>query len=191
LKWKALLLLGAVGLLLYSVIRLQPENETADSASPHEVATPRATPDIYRSFPKATPPPVNPQAAGRPAFAAPDPASLQALPPHPESQILGSGELSAEQELELMQGIFQGYVEAMGSLPIGESNAQIMNALRGNNPKRWGWFPMQHPRLNEEGALTDEWGTPYFFHLLTQSRLEIRSAGPDRIWYSEDDLQRP
>ena len=42
--------------------------------------------------------------------------------------------------------------------------------------------------VNEKGELVDPWGTPYFFHQLSAMEMEIRSAGPDRIMWTEDDL---
>ena len=41
---------------------------------------------------------------------------------------------------------------------------------------------------NERGELTDAWGTPYFFHQLSGTEMEIHSAGPDRRMFTGDDL---
>jgi len=35
--------------------------------------------------------------------------------------------------------------------------------------------------------LIDRWGTPYFFHVLSNTGMEIRSAGQDGEFYTEDD----
>jgi hypothetical protein len=42
--------------------------------------------------------------------------------------------------------------------------------------------------LNAEGELVDRWGTPYFFHQLSKTSMEIRSAGPSRQMGTTDDL---
>ena len=39
-----------------------------------------------------------------------------------------------------------------------------------------------------EGELVDAWGTPYFFHQISGSEMEIHSAGPDKIMWTSDDL---
>jgi hypothetical protein len=44
-------------------------------------------------------------------------------------------------------------------------------------------------KVNEAGELTDRWGTAYFFHQLSSREMEIRSAGPDRKMWTEDDQQ--
>jgi hypothetical protein len=43
-------------------------------------------------------------------------------------------------------------------------------------------------RINEKGELVDAWGTPFFFHQLSGSEMEIRSAGPDKVMWTDDDL---
>jgi len=158
---------------------------------PTSPPSPAVNPNLRRESPVATPPAVDPKAPGRPALRPPDRSRLMQVPPHPDAVAIGSGSFTPEKELEILHDLFRGYTEEIGSLPVGESNAQFMNALRGANPASWGWFPYEHPRLNEEGALTDEWGTPYFFHKISRTHLEIRSAGNDQEMYTEDDLVFP
>jgi hypothetical protein len=43
-------------------------------------------------------------------------------------------------------------------------------------------------RINARGELVDYWGTPFFFHQLSGTEMEIRSAGPDRVMWTVDDL---
>jgi hypothetical protein len=42
-------------------------------------------------------------------------------------------------------------------------------------------------KLNDKGELVDRWGTPYFFHQLSRDHMEIRSAGPDKVMWTQDD----
>lgn len=70
--------------------------------------------------------------------------------------------------------------------PVG-NNAEITAVLRGGNPLRLVFIPEGHPALNAEGELCDRWGTPYFFHAESATRMEIRSAGPDRRQFTTDD----
>jgi hypothetical protein len=70
--------------------------------------------------------------------------------------------------------------------PVGE-NADITSALTGNNRLGLIVIPRNHRALNAQGELCDRWGTPFRFHQLSGSRMEIRSAGPDRKFATEDD----
>ncbi len=70
--------------------------------------------------------------------------------------------------------------------PVGE-NADITAALGGANPLGLVLIPKQHPAINAQGELCDRWGTPFRFHQLSGEHMEIRSAGPDRKFATEDD----
>lgn len=70
--------------------------------------------------------------------------------------------------------------------PWGE-NADIAAALTGANPLGLALIPRRHPAINSAGELVDRWGTPFFFHQLSGTRMEIRSAGPDRGFHTADD----
>jgi hypothetical protein len=52
------------------------------------------------------------------------------------------------------------------------------------------FLPRSHRIFNAAGALTDRWGTPFFFHSAQAGVIAIRSAGPDRLLWTEDDLHR-
>ena len=72
--------------------------------------------------------------------------------------------------------------------PVG-TNLEITRALDGENPKETRFLrPEAGMRTNNIGELIDSWGTPYFFHQLSGHEMEIRSAGPDRIMWTSDDL---
>jgi hypothetical protein len=71
--------------------------------------------------------------------------------------------------------------------PVG-NNAEITAALTGRNKLRLSLVPPDHPAINGQGELCDRWGTPFFFHAESASRMSIRSAGPDRKMWSADDV---
>jgi hypothetical protein len=71
--------------------------------------------------------------------------------------------------------------------PVG-TNAEITSALTGRNRLRLSLIPIDHPAINKQGELCDRWGTPFFFHAESATRMEIRSAGPDRKLWSNDDV---
>jgi hypothetical protein len=72
--------------------------------------------------------------------------------------------------------------------PIG-TNLEITQALNGENPKEAKFLnPETGLRTSAAGELIDSWGTPFFFHQISGKEMEIRSAGPDRIMWTADDL---
>jgi hypothetical protein len=71
--------------------------------------------------------------------------------------------------------------------PVGD-NAEITAALTGANVLKLALVPKNHPAIDSRGQLCDRWGTPFFFHQLSGTQMEIRSAGPDRKFGSDDDV---
>jgi len=71
--------------------------------------------------------------------------------------------------------------------PVG-SNAEITAALAGKNKLHLALIPPRHPAINKAGELCDRWGTPFFFHAESGTRMEIRSAGPDKKMWTADDV---
>ncbi len=82
--------------------------------------------------------------------------------------------------------MFRDFRTITGENPVG-TNAEIMKAIMGGNPKGAMLGPPDGQAVNENGELIDRWGSPYFFHQLTKDLMEIRSAGPDRKMWSGDD----
>ena len=80
------------------------------------------------------------------------------------------------------------YRSALGENPIG-TNAEITAALLGDNLKQVRLDMPAGSTVNGNGELCDPWGTPYFFHQLSASKMEIRSAGPDETMWTSDDIQ--
>jgi hypothetical protein len=90
--------------------------------------------------------------------------------------------------LENMRTTIRQYGSMFDGNPVG-TNLEITRALDGENPKQAKFLrPEAGMRTNQKGELVDPWGTPYFFHQLSGHEMEIRSAGPDRIMWTADDL---
>ena len=70
--------------------------------------------------------------------------------------------------------------------PVG-SNAEITAALTGKNKFRLALIPPTHSAINRAGELCDRWGTPFYFHAESGTRMTIRSAGPDQKLHTADD----
>jgi len=90
--------------------------------------------------------------------------------------------------LENMRRAIHQYGTMFGGNPVG-TNPEITGQLTGNNPKHINFINAEAGmRVNADGELVDPWGTPYFFHQLSGTDTEIRSAGPDKIIWTADDL---
>jgi hypothetical protein len=123
------------------------------------------------------------------AGSAPDPAQgnaqpsiaqVAALPNQPPT--LEEGRIATERVNQMITS----FHTRMGENPVG-TNAEIMKSLMGENPVHATFSP-DSPSLNAKGELIDPWGTPYFFHQISGDDMEIRSAGPDKIMGTSDDI---
>jgi len=108
--------------------------------------------------------------------------SAEPIPETPESTSLPTATV-----LENMRTSIRQYAAAFGENPVG-TNPEITGALAGQNAKQIHFLKSDGNRVNSKGELVDTWGTPYFFHQISGHQMEIRSAGPDRVMYTPDDL---
>lgn len=109
------------------------------------------------------------------------PAAAAALPP-PKP-----GGLAPWTVLENMRTTIRQFASTFGGNPVG-NNAEITKALTGDNPRHTNFLKEDGNTLDDNGQLIDPWGTPYFFHQLAAREMEIRSAGPDKVMWTADDL---
>ncbi len=99
---------------------------------------------------------------------------------------------SLRRDLEILNelfGAFQTNFPRLGN-PVGE-NVEITAALAGANPAQFVFISPRHRAINARGELCDRWGTPFRFHQISGTHMEIRSAGPDRKFATADDAQFP
>jgi hypothetical protein len=99
--------------------------------------------------------------------------------------------IAPETLLENVRTSVRQYGSMFDGNPVGD-NREITAALNGENPKGTKFLdPDNGMRINAKGELVDGWGTPFFFHQLSGTETEIRSAGPDkRLWTSDDLVTR-
>jgi hypothetical protein len=128
------------------------------------------------------------------AAASPPQTIFYAVPPKPAVAPAGKPEpleytnLAPEIVLDNVRHAIRDYGSMFGGNPVGV-NSEITSQLNGHNPKQANFIrPEAGMRLNDRGELVDPWGTPYFFHQLSGTEMEIRSAGPDKILWTTDDL---
>jgi len=103
---------------------------------------------------------------------------------------LNAPDATVRDDIEVVQLVIESYRRANGGInPAGGLNEEIMDALRGDNLKHLAAFPPNHAGVDAQGRLLDRWGSPYFFHPVSGKLIEIRSAGPDRKLWTDDDVQ--
>jgi hypothetical protein len=152
---------------------------------------------VWFLHPGARPGP--PPGAGGPApgaASAPSPAVAAAAAPADAPSHLAdalnrpAGDI--HEDLRTVEEIFRQYRSSTRQLnPVGE-NAEITAVLTGRNRLDFAFIPPNHPAINARGELCDRWGTPFFFHALSGTQMEIRSAGPDRkLWTADDEVLTP
>jgi hypothetical protein len=95
-------------------------------------------------------------------------------------------------DLTLMSRLMDNFtllVKSAADRPLS-CNEDWASAFLGNNPAHDRFLPGRHVALNGRGQLVDRWGSPLFFHSLGAMRFELRSAGPDKILWNDDDIHR-
>ena len=94
------------------------------------------------------------------------------------------------EDLKKVHRVITGYfsvVKDASRFPIG-GNADLAAALRGENPNRETYVPGGHKVFSTDGLLLDRWGSHLVVHPEAWTQIELRSAGPDKIPYTADDL---
>jgi hypothetical protein len=94
----------------------------------------------------------------------------------------------AERDIEQIDESIAQYRRVFGSNPPGGLNQEITAALLGENPKNLAVLPRERLSMSSDGEILDRWGTAYFFHPVSASKLEVLSAGPDRTLWTADDV---
>lgn len=152
---------------------------------------------FYRLRP---PPPASAAPSAAPLAAAPRPPAAQASGAEPSpapadspiADALNAPAGTLRRDLEILDELFGAFHTNFprSGNPVGE-NAEITAALTGANPANFVFLSPRHRALNARGELCDRWGTPFRFHQLSGTQMEIRSAGPDRKFATPDDALFP
>ncbi len=99
---------------------------------------------------------------------------------------LNAPEHTAHEDVQIVAEFVDVYRKALGGNPIGQ-NDDITAALTGTGGHQGRVFPPNSPAIRD-GKLVDRWGTPYWFHPESSTKMEIRSAGPDKDLFTGDDV---
>ncbi len=126
----------------------------------------------------------------QPSENAPDaPRSTLPTPGSPHARELNAPGGTAQRDVEVLRGMVGQLllvVKEPNRPPLG-INEDFARALTGANKANLIVIPPGHPAV-AGGKIVDRWGSPYFFHPRAASAIDIRSAGPDRKLFTEDDI---
>lgn len=109
-------------------------------------------------------------------------------PALPHSKALHNPEYTAEDDLENLDSILNLYRWAYRQYPVGD-NEDVIAQLTGRNPMKIVVIPPDHPAISPDGQLLDRFGNPYFFHAISESKMDVWSFGPDGIIGTQDDVR--
>jgi hypothetical protein len=188
-KWLASALLLSVAIALFLASRSPsrfpiPPVNSADSAVSRGAAASSITSAKVAQPAAAAKEDSAPLASVR---ATTSPIPQPAVPAHVDALPQELVEMAPETALENMRTVIRQYGSMFSGNPVG-TNLEITQELQGENPKHINFLSVDGNRVNSQGELVDLWGTPYFFHQISGTETEIRSAGPDRVMYTGDDL---
>ena len=165
---------------VFKPLAVQPANSPT-SASPSVPAS-----SLPNLLPEATPASSTPAASNIGGQTRPASGDID-LPAPASLPVTGNPDIAPDQKLEALRYTFRTYASRHKGNPVG-GNAEITAVLLGKNTGTANYLADGTHGLNEKGELCDGWGTPYFFHQLSGTEMEIRSAGPDQKMYTSDDL---
>ena len=190
------LVLGAAALALWLAWSSANRHTAEPSASPGVAQVPPPEPSrapllTDNPLPAADTPGGKPP-AGTPAPAVgatpgAAPATVVAATPAGATGLAPATNPGAQTDVGRVRHMVSDYHTLMGENPVG-TNAEIMKQMMGGNSHQAMLGPPDGMTLNAQGELTDPWGTPYFFHQLSRDKMEVRSAGPDKIMWTADDV---
>ena len=193
--WIPALLIAGVVILAGWFFFLRPSHKPEDQTAfgePSAVTSNRLPANqSLHAQPELIPPRSN-APYGSIAATSPNPVTPSLSNTPPRSFLLGSPDAAPTLDpavvLGNMRNVIARYGSQFGGNPVG-TNPEITAALNGDNPKQVKFLAEDSGlRINGQGELIDTWGTPFFFHQISGSETEIRSAGPDKKMWTADDL---
>ena len=101
-------------------------------------------------------------------------------------------DMPPQNDLTLMSHLMENSVlllKSAANRPLS-ANEDWADFLRGANAAHERFLPDKHAALNSKGQVVDRWGTPLFFHAVGAGRYDLRSAGPDKLMWTADDIHR-
>lgn len=131
-----------------------------------------------------------------PPFVGPEDTKEPPAPPILADRMLrdyGNDNSSPKNDLKLISKLVDSAFLLIKNRDTREyaTNEDLVLFLQGQNAYQSTYLGKTSPALNDDGQLIDRWASPLIVHPVSQKILELRSAGPDRKPYTDDDLTWP
>ena len=165
---RRLVLLGVLGVVVLAVLRFGPK----DSFSSKAVQYPEGETVAEKE---------------------PPPSSVRVIPNSWFELEYGADENSLKDDLEIVATTLtesQTMIKDFTSYFLPDNEA-LTSFLSGANRDRMAWIRPSHRAISGNGELLDRFGSPLFFHRETGTRFQVRSAGSDRLMWTDDDVVYP
>ena len=175
-------MLGGAAWVTWTAFRGEDDRVVEPAPDAPVPARPAPPPTTYERHPDQ---PVRSGTDAPPTVPA-EPVELPSMVALAES--LNDPDATVEEDLEVVEGLLQHFQRTMKSAPFGGLNEEIVASLRGRNARKFIYIAEGNAKLNEKGELVDRFGTPYFFHPVSEKLIQVRSAGPDRKLFTDDDV---
>src|ERR1017187_10446896 len=168
-----------------------PPKESQTAANPSQSESPGTAARMLSSSSRTGAATSTPASSDAPSLGASGASAASTVAPA-KPFVFGSADaapsMDAATVLSNMRVTINQYRSMFGENPVG-TNPEITKALNEDNPKQAGFIKEELGlRINGKGELVDYWGTPFFFHQLSGTEMEIHSAGPDKVMWTADDL---
>lgn len=99
-----------------------------------------------------------------------------------------SSERDPQEDVDVVLEAVEAYLllHRDAAIPVG-LNEDLVRALTTRSPYAPAFLPRDHPAI-VDGQLVDRWGSPYHLHAHGDRAYSVRSAGPDRVLFTSDDI---
>jgi hypothetical protein len=111
----------------------------------------------------------------------------------PSSGVFNAGKRAAlSNELNQVQTAVLNYYTEYSEYPVTSDNATLIKILTGltatENSRQIAFLTVKPSDENAKGELLDPWGTPLEMSVTHDGVIHLRSAGPDKIFGTADDI---
>ena len=93
---------------------------------------------------------------------------------------------------EVLSQVYGGilaYETEYGTQPTSSNNLDVVEILKGKNPRKIEFISFSPWELDPKGEVIDGWGTPIRISYPDPKNPLVQSSGADRVWGTADDLR--
>jgi type II secretory pathway pseudopilin PulG len=95
---------------------------------------------------------------------------------------------STQNKIAQLESAMENYRIEYGTIPVGNDNATFVRAIEGDNARGLVFIYLKPTDKNSQGEMLDAWKTPLHVNGDAYGKIHIRSAGPDKVFGTADDI---